>query len=110
MCCPCCINTLNLGCFNPCGLVFDAGVVGVGDAGDWSLRVDFGRSFLIFDNTFVEGQPIRFKLSNINELYTYTATITKPDGSLFTLTVGDIVYDCFKFSTKLNGASEISLI
>jgi len=111
MCCPCCDNTLNLGCFSPCGLIFDAGIVGIGEGGEWSLRLDFGRRFLIFDNTFIDGQAIRFQLSNINELFTYTATITKPDGSIFTFTdIDSNVFDCFRFSTKLNGSTEINLI
>ena len=69
MCCPCCVNTLNLGCFAPCALVFNAGVVGIGNAGVWSLRLNFGRSFLLFDVTLAEGDPIDSALNNINENY-----------------------------------------
>lgn len=107
MCCPCCDNTLDLGCFDPCDLVFDAGI---SDAeGEWELRLTYGRRFLFFTNDLIVGQPIRFALDNINENYTYTAQITKPDGTIFTYTQGEEIYDCFKFTTKINGKSEIAL-
>lgn len=111
MCCPCCTNTLNLGCVDPCLIDFNAGVVGVGDAGIWSLRLDFGRSFILFEITLAEGDPILFAIDGLNENYTFTATITKPDGSTFTFTDADAnVYDCFKFTTKINAPTEITLI
>lgn len=110
MCCPCCVNTLNLGCFSFCSPVFNAGTVGVGDAGVWSLRLNFGRSFLLFEIILAEGDPIEFTLDNINENYTFTATITKPDGTEFTYTdIDSNVYDCFKFTTKINAPNEINL-
>ena len=110
MCCPCCTNTLDLGCFEPCGLTFTAGVVGVGEGGVWSIKLDFLRRFVGFSETLADGDPIAFDLEGINEMFTYTAQIFKPDGTIFTYTDGDgNTFDCFKFSTKKGGSAAITL-
>lgn len=102
-CCNCCTNTLELGCFHPCGLIFDASaVVGALEAGVWSLELAFGRRNLKYEETLIVGQQIRFYLFNINENYTFVAVIKRPDGTIFTVTDAGIIYDCFQFTTKFN--------
>jgi len=99
-----------LGCFEPCGLTFNAGVVGMGEAGVWIIRLTFGRRNLTVGVTLAEGDDIIFPLDWINELYTYTAQITKPDGTIFEFTDPDnVVFDCFKFSTQKGGQTAITL-
>lgn len=95
-----------MGCFDPCGLTVDAGIVGPGDGGVWQIRLIFGRRFILLGQTFAEGDPIIFVFDNVNENYTYTAQITKPDGTIFEYTDPDnVVFDCFKFSTKKGGSN-----
>lgn len=109
MCCPCCNNTFDAGCFDSCGLTLEAGIVGVGEAGIWQLKLGFGRRKIVFDVTFQEGDDLIFALDFINELYTYTAQIIKPDGTIYTFTIDNVEYDCVKFATQKGGNTIISI-
>jgi len=110
-CCNCCTNTLNLGCFDSCGLTFDtAEIVGVLNVGDWVIEMQQGRRKIKFIQAFALADPVIFNLYNLNENFTYEdVIITDPTGSQFTYTFGGIVYDCFKFTTQYNSSNEIIL-
>jgi len=102
-CCNCCTNTLNLGCFAPCGLSIDfSDGVASGIAGDWSIQYEFGRRSGSKTVTLTDADPIVFTFTELNENYTFTATITDPNGDTYTQTVDGIEYDCFKFKTRVN--------
>lgn len=106
MCCPCCDNTLTLGCFDPCGLIFDTGTIaGIGEDGTYTLILGFGRRDFRIEQDVAVGEPIKFSIPEVNENYTYIAQIKKPDGDVWMF--GE--YDCFKFTTKLGGEPEIIL-
>lgn len=102
-CCNCCTNTLNLGCFAPCNLTIDFsdGAPAV-IAGDWVIEYEFGRRSGSQTVTLTDADPIAFTFAELNENYTFTATITDPNGDTYTRTVDEIEYDCFKFKTRVN--------
>jgi len=105
-CCPCCENTLELGCFEPCELVFDTGqTAGIGEDGEYTIVLRFGRRNTRVYNDISVGQPIRFQLPALNENYTYIAQILDPNGDVWL----SGIYDCFKFTTIIGGDSEIIL-
>jgi hypothetical protein len=101
-CCNCCTNTLNLGCFAPCGLNIDFSGGEFGNiAGDWTIEYEFGRRSGSITNTLAEKEAVNFTFTELNENYTYTATITDPNGDKYTRNVDGIEYDCFKFKTRV---------
>lgn len=109
-CCNCCTSTLNLGCYSPCVTSLDlTAVVGIGDAGTWRLEFDFGRLVIAFESVLVEGEQIIFRLTDLNEFYTYNGLIRKPDGTVLNFTVAAVVYDCLQLTTKI-GASDTIII
>ena len=109
-CCKCCENTLNLGCFDPCGIQFEVGQsVPVGEAGQWALYLNFGRKLLAYRNELIEGQPINFLVGCINAYYTYTGYIEKPDGTTLYFVKDGIEYNCFQFSTQIEAKPGIML-
>lgn len=109
-CCNCCTSTLNLGCYSPCVTALDlTAVVGIGDAGTWRLEFDFGRLVIAFESVFAEGDPIIFRLTDLNEFYTYNGLIRKPDGTVLNFTVAAVIYDCLQLTTKI-GASDTIII
>jgi hypothetical protein len=100
-CCNCCTNTLNLGCFAPCGLAIDfSGGEPAVIAGEWVIKYEFGRRSGSQTVTLSDADPIAFTFTELNENYTYTATITDPNGNTYTRSVDGIEYDCFKFKTR----------
>lgn len=102
-CCNCCTNTLDLGCFAPCGLTIDFSNGAVsGIEGEWLIEYEFGRRSGSQSVTLAADEPIAFTFTELNENYTYTATITDPDGDTYTRTVDGTEYDCFKFKTRVN--------
>ena len=101
-CCPCCENTLYLGCYNPCGMVIDFDMIVTGGmAGDWTLLLTFGRQKQKFVVSLSVGDDIKFNLSNLNEYYTYLLTLLDPDGNTVMVEVNGIEYDCFEFKTQI---------
>lgn len=110
MCCHCCTNTKNLGCFDPCGIQFETGAnVPAGDAGEWVLYIVFNRRILSFRKEFIEGDAITFEVGCVTPYYTYKAYISKPDGSIAIFSIGGIEFDCFEFTTNLEAGTGISL-
>jgi hypothetical protein len=100
-CCPCCENILPLGCFSPCDVGIDVGyTVGLGEAGNWSVLLQFGRSWIRYTENFDEGDALVFSLGNLNENYAYTGQIKKPDGSVLVIEKDGIEYNCFEFVSK----------
>ena len=108
-CCNCCDNTKNLGCFDPCGIEFVTGAnTPIGEAGEWTLYIEFGRRRFKYDNTMIDGQPINFLVGCLNPYYEYTAYVVKPDGTKAVFTIDGVKYDCFNFSTKLQSSPGIN--
>lgn len=101
-CCPCCENTLFLGCYNPCGMVIDFDMIVTGGmAGDWTLQLTFGRQIQNFVVSLAVGDDIKFNISNLNEYYTYSLTLLDPDGNVVMVEVNGVEYDCFEFKTQI---------
>lgn len=73
-----------------------------GVAGDWLIQYEFGRRSGSETVTLTDAEPIVFTFAELNENYTFTATITDPNGDTYTQTVDGIEYDCFKFKTRVN--------
>lgn len=110
MCCHCCNNTKNLGCFDPCGIQFETGAnVPVGEAGEWTLYIAFNRRIKAYRNTLIEGQPINFTVGCITPYYTYKAYIAKPDGTIAVFSIDGTGFDCFEFTTNLEAGPGISM-
>lgn len=109
-CCNCCESTKNIGCFEPCGIVFETDVnCPIGMAGEWILTIKFNRRNMRFKNTLVEGQPINFLVGCLNPEYKFTAWIEKPDGDTAFFTIDGTDYDCFQFTTKIDADAGIQV-
>ena len=107
-CCPCCENTLFIGCYNPCGMVIDFDMIVTGGmAGDWTLLLTFGRQKQKFVVSLAVGDDIKFNLSNLNEYYTYSLTLLDPDGNVVMVEVNGVEYDCFEFKTQVGAMQGI---
>ena len=101
-CCNCCEKTLNLGCINSCNALFNTGIVAdVLNEGVWVLQLTFGSISIYYSDNVVEGDTIVFDMPNLNENYTYTGQIIKPNGEILNIEVDGIEYDCIEFSTKV---------
>ncbi len=97
----CCSNTLNLCRVNACGPTIVTGLTALVE-GDYKLILDYLGLQLTHVQTFEIGNPINFIPVGLNEEYVYKGQVFAPDGSLLTMNVNDVVYDCLKFETVLN--------
>ncbi len=108
-CCHCCENTLNLGCVNACGLIFDTGiVVDLATEGTWILELSFGNVVQYYSTDVLDGDNVIFTMNNLNESYTYTGVIIDPLGAIVEIEKGGLLYDCIQFTTKI-GTQDNSL-
>jgi len=109
-CCKCCESTKDIGCFEPCGIVFETGVTcPIGLGGEWTLTIKFNRRNMRFKNDLVDGQPINFLVGCISDEYTFTACIEKPNGEIAFLTIDGQDYDCIQFTTKIESKAGIAV-
>ena len=101
-CCNCCEKTLNLGCLNACGAVYNTGIVVDSiTEGTWVLELTFGSVNIYYSVDVLDGETVIFTLTNLNENYTYTGQIVDPNGNVVKIKVDGIEYDCIEFSTKI---------
>jgi hypothetical protein len=101
-CCNCCEKTLNLGCLNACGAVYNTGIVVDSiTEGTWVLELTFGSVNIYYSVDVLDGETVIFTLTNLNENYTYTGQIVDPNGNVVKIEVNGIEYDCIEFSTKI---------
>ena len=101
-CCNCCEKTLNLGCLNACGAVYNTGIVVDSiTEGTWVLELTFGSVNIYYSVDVLDGETVIFTLTNLNENYTYTGQIVDPNGNVVKIKVNGIEYDCIEFSTKI---------
>lgn len=106
----CCKNVLHLCKVPVCGSsLIDTGIIA--DAtGEHKLVIDFLDAEFTIKANITSGQPIKFPSGGLNENYTFTGQVFKPNGDLISFTVeGDeTVFDCVSFSTgfshQLNGS------
>ena len=109
-CCNCCKSTKNIGCFEPCGIVFETGsACPIGMAGEWTLTIKFNRRNMRFKNDLIEGQPVNFLVGCLPDEYTFTAWVEKPDGETAILTIDGQTFDCLQFTTKIEAAAGIAV-
>jgi len=98
----CCIKTLNLCNVPVCGsLVLDQ-LVGSGEGGDWTLKMDYFQTQIVLTQEQTAGESITFDVSSLNENFEFTGQIYDANGGLVSITVGEDVYDCIKFKTIMN--------
>ena len=95
----CCTNTYNLGCIYHCNQLS----FGTADFGGTVVGVFTSGNIVISQSiTVVEGEPLIFDMSLLNEEMAYTLTLYHDDEQI-TLTIDGVEYDCFSVKTTLIG-------
>lgn len=95
----CCTNTYNLGCIYHCNQLS----FGTADFGGTVVGVFTSGNIVISQSiTVVEGDPLIFDMSLLNEEMAYTLTLYHDDEQI-SLTIDGIEYDCFSVKTTLIG-------
>lgn len=95
----CCTNTYNLGCIYHCNQLS----FGTADFGGTVVGVFTSGNIVISQSiTVVEGEPLIFDMSLLNEEMAYTLTLYHDDEKI-TLTIDGVEYDCFSVKTTLIG-------
>lgn len=96
--CPCCIKTLNVGCFNSCQAFELTGILA--DITDnFSFEIEFNGRLITFKQIVAIGVEFSIPEQYVNQNYQHVVKIYHSDGTPFTWTVGPDVYDCFSFNT-----------
>lgn len=98
----CCIKTLNLCNVHVCGSLEIEQLIGSGEGGDYTLKLDYFNTQITLSEQQVDGTNIIFDVSGLNENFEFTGQIFDSAGNLVSITVGDEVYDCIKFKTIMN--------
>lgn len=97
----CCTNTYNLGCHFQCSVI---PLPVVADATK-TLSGIFTFAGISYqrDIEIVSGETIELNLATLDlpELGIFDVQLYNPDGTRFTQTVDDVVYDCFFFSSSV---------
>ena len=95
----CCTNTYNLGCIYHCNQLS----FGTADFGGTVVGVFTSGNIVISQSiTVVEGEPLIFDMSLLNEEMAYTLTLYHDDEKI-ALTIDGVEYDCFSVKTTLIG-------
>lgn len=95
----CCTNTYNLGCIYHCNQLS----FGTADFGGTVVGVFTSGNIVISQSiTVVEGEPLIFDMSLLNEEMAYTLTLYHDDEQI-SLTIDSVEYDCFSVKTTLIG-------
>lgn len=102
----CCTNTYNLGCYNSCSLLsfgtsdFNGTISGVFMFPSSSVAV-------IQTISVIDGLPFVFDLSLVNENADFILQLFNSNGERVSVTIDEVVYDCFKLSTVLYGGVNV---
>ena len=94
----CCDNIKNIGCANACGTV-TIGATSV--TGNYVLKFDAGAGPLALITVAVTAPAdLEYTIdgSALQVGYSYTVSVTDPNGAEFTVTEGEETYDCWKFT------------
>lgn len=95
----CCTNTYNLGCIYHCNQLS----FGTADFGGTIVGVFTSGNIVISQSiTVVEGEPLIFDMSLLNEEMAYTLTLYHDDERI-SLNIDGVEYDCFSVKTTLIG-------
>lgn len=94
----CCDNTYKLGCFNHCSTI----KFGTADATKTLTGIfTFAGSSYPLAIPIVTGQQYSIPLSGLNENAEYTLKLYNSDGTIYTITINDVEYDCFSLKTMV---------
>lgn len=69
--------------------------------GNYQLKLDYLGVEVILNATIEDGQPMNFPATDLNENYKYVGKIYGPTGTLVTITIEEVEYDCISFQTVL---------
>lgn len=97
----CCTKILELCRVSVCGTDTIKTGANAPATGVYKLVLDYLDTDIVFSKAIAIGSPLDFPSDGLNEDYKYTGKILAPDGSVLTLTLEDIVYDCISFQTGL---------
>lgn len=102
----CCIKTLNLCDVSICS-VLELDVLATvpdesGAENNYSLVLDYMQSQVTITQIQVEGLPVQFDVSMLNENFQYTGKLYDANGDLVTIEDSPDSYDCIKFKTIQN--------
>lgn len=102
----CCVKTLNL-CDVPVCSVLELGVLATatnesGAENNYSLVLDYMQTQITLTQLQVEGLPVQFDVSMLNENFQYTGKLYDANGELVTIEDSPNSFDCIKFKTVMN--------
>lgn len=101
----CCTNTYNLGCFNHCGSI------SFGEATSTETLtavVEFANQANQLEIDITNGDPYLIPLSGLNEDAFFTMKLYDDSGAVHTITIDEVVYDCFTFKTRVIYGATVS--
>lgn len=98
----CCTNIVEICKVSICGTnaLIKTGAVALA-AGNYKLVLEYLDVDIVLNATFGINDDLNFPSDQLNEHYKYRGKIYGPDGSVVTITVNDVVYDCIEFKTVL---------
>jgi hypothetical protein len=101
----CCTKTYNLGCFNHCGSIS----FGEAESTETLTAIlSFANNHQSLSIDISDGDPYLIPLSSLNEDAFYTFKLYDDSGSVHTVTIDDIEYDCFEFKTMVVSGITVS--
>lgn len=102
----CCVKTLNLCDVAICGVLeFDilaTAPIESGAENNYSLVLDYLETQVKITQAQIEGLPVQFDVSMLNENFQYTGKLYDADGELVSIDKDGESYDCIKFKTVMN--------
>ncbi len=98
----CCTRVLNLCNVPVCGLLEIEQIIGSGESGEYSLKLDYFQTQIVITTEQGSGENITFDVSSLNENFEYTGQIFDSNGNLVSIVSGEETYDCIKFRTIIN--------
>lgn len=100
----CCNNILHLCRVPVCGSSMILTGINADVAGEYILVLDYLQTEYKIRATMLMDAEIKFPSIGLNENFTFTGQIRKPDGTVLEFTVGEdpTVYNCISFQTGLS--------
>ncbi len=103
----CCNKIYDLGCLDSCGVLS----FGSTDEQETVTGVFTSSGISVSQTVFVEADnPYQFALNQLNENAEYTLSLFNQSGTKLSISINDVLYDCFTFKTQILGTPTTTVI